>query len=165
MSKGSNRRPGKDDIYASNHERIFGKRGFRDFQKGRRIHLGDERGRKHDNENFESWAMSCDPSQVADHNKRLGHLATWRKDGTCFIHNCKTQRELFKIEGKFLKNDTAGGKGSAKKYLEKTGQLTEVDVERERRTVPKPMPRKGEMSMDDAEKIIGRFKAGKKLTG
>ena len=162
MGKTSKRRPeGKSGDFGKGYDRIFGKKTFRDFQKGRRTHI-DAQGRKHDNENFESFALSCHPSQVAEHNKLYGHLgAKWRKDGTLVFKNIKAQEDTFREHRMFLKDSQAGGPGSATKHLIKTGKMTEEDAQ----PPAPPPPRKTDISHEDARKILGRFKAGQRLTG
>lgn len=149
--------------FDTSYDRIFGKKGFRDFQKGKRTHI-DAQGRNHDNENFESFALSCHPTQVDWHNKHYGHLgAKWREDGTCFFKNIKAQEDTFREHRMFLKNSNSGGPGSATKHLIKTGKMTEEDMQPPK---PKPRPlRKGDLSRKDAKQILERAKRGMKLTG
>ncbi len=167
MSEINEKQKPTNDNYRKGYDRIFGKKSAKDFQKGNRIHI-DAQGRKHDNENFESFAMMCRADQIDQNNRDYGHLgAKWvLKDGmgACIIKNCAAQRKLFEAHNMILKNDTQGGPGSARKHLIKTGKATAQDFEEPKRPPPPPR-RKGDMSREDATTIIERAKRGMKLTG
>ena len=153
-----------NDNYRKGYDRIFGKKKAKDLQQGKRTHI-DAQGRKHDNQNMESFALTCHPDQVAWHNKYYGHLGGhWKKDGTCIIKDTKSQRALFREHNMFLKNDTQGGPGSARKYLVKTGKMTEQEAQPPKPAPPPPL-RKGDMSRKDARLILERARRNMKLTG
>jgi len=152
-----NQKPTNDN-YRRGYDRIFGKKRF-----GSGKQTKNAKGRKHDNENMESLALTCHPDQVAWHNKHYGHLGgKWRKDGVCIVKDIKAQRDLFREHRLVLRNDTQGGPGSATRHLIKTGQMTEEMVEPK---VKAPPPRKTGMSPADATQILERAKRGMKLTG
>ncbi len=166
MSKGSNRRPETPGDYGKGHERIFGKRTAKSFQKGDRYSNGVKVERRNDSKDFEQITFSCLPHQVAWHRKEYGHLgAKWRKDGTCIVKDVAAQRRMFQAHGMYLKNDTQGGPGSARRHLEKEGKMDEKFMKMAYPEPPKRQKPNTGMSEDDARRILERAKHGQRLTG
>ncbi len=166
MSKGSKRRPGDNNAFGKTHERIFGKRTAKSFQKGRRFRNGVVQ-RVHDNENMDiSLSSGCLPSQVAQNNADYGHLGVrWDKHGNCKAKDSKALQAYMEASGRFLKNDIKGGPGASRRRLEKDGLIDEQFLAWEKPPEPKPKRPKTGMSEDEAHRILYRVGKKQRLTG
>ena len=61
----------------------------------------------HDNVNIRSWSSGCSRHQVADFNRKFGHMGVkFLPNGQAEYRDCAAQRRVYRERGLFLKDDT-----------------------------------------------------------